>query len=137
MTNLEEDDFAQSRPSAALQADCSPSRVLRADADACRAAFSAYALDNVVYERAHRIVLRSMDVKGLLERDDVRKELTKRKLCGEVDYSKVEHVCGPLETPAAFEIEDITRGLRPGGPRPSQKRTRASRRLSPDRGSGG
>ena len=44
VTNLEEDDFAQSRPSAALQADCSPSRVLRADADACRAAFSAYSL---------------------------------------------------------------------------------------------
>ena len=116
VTNLEEDDFAQSRPSAALQADCSPSRVLRADADACRAAFSAYALDNVVYERAHRLFCDRLDVKGLLDRDDVRKELTKRKLCGEVDYSNVEHVCGPLETPAAFEkLKTLRAACVPGG----------------------
>ncbi len=116
VTDLEEDDFAQSRPSAALQADCSPSRVLRADADACRAAFSAYALDNVVYERAHRLFCDRLDVKGLLERDDVRKELTKRKLCGEVDYSNAEHVCGPLETPAAYEkLKTLRAACVPGG----------------------
>ena len=116
VTNLEEDDFAQSRPSAALQADCSPSRVLRADADACRAAFSAYSLDNVVYERAHRLFCDRLDVKGLLERDDVRKELTKRKLCGEVDYSNVEHVCGPLETPGAYEkLRTLRAACVPGG----------------------
>ena len=89
---------------------------MRADADACRAAFSAYALDNVVYERAHRLFCDRLDVKGLLARDDVRKELTKRKLCGDVDYSNIEHVCGPLETPAAFaKLKTLRAACVPGG----------------------
>jgi len=125
VNNLEEDDFALSRPSAALATDCSPSKVLRQDADACRAAFDAYALDNVVYERAHRLFCDRLDVKGLLDEEKVRVELRRRRLCGEVVYDDVEHVCGPLETPAAFtKLKGLRAMCVPGGAKAVNRKPR-------------
>lgn len=101
LTGLVDDDFAQSRASASLKAQCSPSKVLRADGDACRYAFDAYYLDNVVYERAHRVFCDRLESAGLVEQPAIRAELDRNRLCGETRFDDVEHVCGVLETPEA------------------------------------
>lgn len=101
LTGLVDDDFAQSRASASLKAQCSPSKVLRADGDACRYAFDAYYLDNVVYERAHRVFCGRLESAGLAGQPAIRAELDRNRLCGETRFDDVEHVCGVLETPEA------------------------------------
>ncbi|KAH8055999.1 acid phosphatase [Aureococcus anophagefferens] len=101
LTGLVDDDFAQSRASASLKAQCSPSKVLRADGDACRYAFDAYYLDNVVYERAHRVFCDRLESAGLAGQPAIRAELDRNRLCGETRFDDVEHVCGVLETPEA------------------------------------
>ncbi|KAH8060452.1 acid phosphatase [Aureococcus anophagefferens] len=51
---VESRDLRPDRPSAALAGRCSPSRVMRSDPAACRAAFAGHALDVRVFEAAHR-----------------------------------------------------------------------------------
>jgi len=40
---------------------------------------------------------------GLIDRPDVRKELDRGSLCGIVDFSHVDDVCGRLETPEVLQ----------------------------------
>mmetsp|Transcript_8332 Transcript_8332/g.27288 ORF Transcript_8332/g.27288 Transcript_8332/m.27288 type:complete len:242 (-) Transcript_8332:196-921(-) len=113
--DLDDDDFAKSRESSQQRTlssssssstkkknkVCSPQRVLRDDASACRAVFAAHAWDFYVYEKAHRIFCDRLNDAGLVGRPDVRRELTANRLCEDLDFSQVDHVCGLLETPDA------------------------------------
>ena len=101
LTDLVDDDFAQSRASASLQMACSPSKVIRNDPDACRFTFDRYRLDNIVYERAHRVFCGRLATNGLLDDPAIRAELDRNRLCGDVRFDDVEAVCGPLETERA------------------------------------
>lgn len=101
LDDLDPEDFAKSRVSSALDRRCSPPRVLRNDATACREAYRASHLDNVLFERAHRIFCARLDESGLSRRPDIRTELQQNRLCGDVDFSNADHFCGRLETPVA------------------------------------
>ena len=100
--SLDASDFSKSRASYSLTRKCSPQRVLRNDATACRNVFDAHQWDFVVYERAHRIFCARLHDAGLLDDPMVRRELTANRLCEAIDYSLVDHVCGLLETPDAI-----------------------------------
>lgn len=106
---LDPEDFAKSRASASLDRSCSPPRILRNDPSACREAYRAYSLDNLLYERSHRLFCQRLDDAGLLARPEIRAELDRSSLCGDTDFSNPEHICGPLETPEALENLRILR----------------------------
>lgn len=101
LDKLDPEDFAKSRTSTSLERTCSPSRVMRFDPTVCREAYRAYELDNLVFERAHRLFCDRLEEAGLRQRQDIQLELKENNLCGNVDFSNVEHVCAPLETPEA------------------------------------
>lgn len=101
LDKLDPEDFAKSRTSASLDRACSPSMVMRLDPTVCREAYRAFELDNMVYERAHRLFCDRLEEAGLMQRKAVQLELKRNNLCGTVDFSNVEHVCAPLETPEA------------------------------------
>ena len=107
--DLTAEDFAQSRASASLKQQCSPSRVLRADPSACRYAFDRYALDNVVYERAHRVFCDRLAASHMIDDPPIRAELDRNRLCGAVKFDDVDDVCGPLEELAALKKLDKLR----------------------------
>jgi len=99
---LDDRDFEKTRGSTQLKKRCSPSRVMRLDGTACRAGFAANALDVVLYERAHRAFCARLEAAGLAGDAAVRRELDTGRLCGEIDHSNVDDVCGPLEGPDAL-----------------------------------
>ena len=54
--------------------------------------------DHEVYEHAHRLFCSRLDKAGLRGDEAVETELASSNLCGALDFSKVDDVCGRLET---------------------------------------
>ena len=111
---VESRDLRPDRPSAALAGRCSPSRVMRSDPAACRAAFAGHALDVRVFEAAHREFCGRLEAAGLRPAADA--ELARAGLCGELRHDDADAVCGPLEAPAALaRLEELRRPCRKDG----------------------
>ena len=68
-------------------------RALRGALDA-----RAHRYDHEIYEHAHRLFCSRLQSAGLRGDEAVEKELAKADLCGALDFSKVDAVCGRLET---------------------------------------
>mgnify|MGYP004252566091 CR=1 FL=1 len=71
---------------------------VRLDAKACRATFAFNKHDHEIYEHAHRLFCSRLDKAGLSGDEAVETELSSSNLCGALDFSKVDDVCGRLET---------------------------------------
>eukprot|EP00633_Aureoumbra_lagunensis_P003220 CAMPEP_0197299808 /NCGR_PEP_ID=MMETSP0890-20130614/46818_1 /TAXON_ID=44058 ORGANISM="Aureoumbra lagunensis, Strain CCMP1510" /NCGR_SAMPLE_ID=MMETSP0890 /ASSEMBLY_ACC=CAM_ASM_000533 /LENGTH=319 /DNA_ID=CAMNT_0042778289 /DNA_START=48 /DNA_END=1010 /DNA_ORIENTATION=+ len=110
-------DFAKSRASVSLDRKCSPPKVLRNDATACRAFYKAHALDFIVFEEAHRIFCHRLHRVGLLDDPIISAELRANRLCDSLNYAKADHACGLLETPQAIVQFKELRARCNGGPR--------------------
>ena len=65
---------------------------------ACRATFAFNRYDHEVYEHAHRLFCSRLQSAGLRGDEAVETELASSNLCGALDFSKVDDVCGRLET---------------------------------------
>ena len=59
-------------------------------------AFNKY--DHEIYEHAHRLFCSRLQSAGLRGDEAVEAELASSNLCGALDFSKVDDVCGRLET---------------------------------------
>ena len=55
--------------------------------------------DHEIYEHAHRLFCSRLQSAGLRGDEAVEAELASSNLCGALDFSKVDDVCGRLETP--------------------------------------
>ena len=71
---------------------------VKLDARACRATFAFNKYDHEVYEHAHRLFCSRLQSAGLRGDEAVEAELASSNLCGALDFSKVDDVCGRLET---------------------------------------
>ena len=71
----------------------------RTYAQACRATFDFNRYDHEIYEHAHRLFCARLEKAGLRGDEAVETELASSNLCGALDFSKVDDVCGRLETP--------------------------------------
>ena len=69
------------------------------DAKACRATFAFNQYDHEIYEHAHRLFCSRLQSAGLRGDEAVETELASSDLCGALDFSDVDDVCGRLETP--------------------------------------
>ena len=67
--------------------------------DQCADAFAFNRYDHEVYEHAHRLFCSRLQSAGLRGDEAVEAELASSDLCGALDFSKVDDVCGRLETP--------------------------------------
>ena len=65
---------------------------------ACRATFAENIYDHEIYEHAHRLFCSRLAKAGLRGDEAVETELASSNLCGALDFSKVDDVCGRLET---------------------------------------
>lgn len=92
-------DFAKIRVKRPKACGGAPS--LTRDPRACRAAFAANAFDHAIYEHARRIFCARLLDAGLRGDAAVARELAAASLCGSLDFSNIEDVCGRLETRAA------------------------------------
>ena len=72
---------------------------VKLDAKACRATFAFNRYDHEIYEHAHRLFCSRLEKAGLRGDEAVETELASSNLCGALDFSKVDDVCGRLETP--------------------------------------
>ena len=109
--DLDASDFEPDRASVSLTKKCSPSKVMRLDPHACRAAFAGHAFDVRLYERAHRAFCDRLDKADLVSHPVVRAELQAKRLCGDTHFDNADHVCGPLETLANVRQLDKLRRL--------------------------
>ena len=71
---------------------------VKLDAKACRATFAFNKHDHEIYEHAHRLFLFEARHGRFEGRRPVETELASSNLCGALDFSKVDDVCGRLET---------------------------------------
>ena len=67
--------------------------------DQCDDALFVAHYDHEVYEHAHRLFCSRLQSAGLRGDEAVEAELASSNLCGALDFSKVDDVCGRLETP--------------------------------------
>ncbi|KAH8053732.1 acid phosphatase [Aureococcus anophagefferens] len=102
-------DFMASRSSGSLKQQCSGAKALRVNATVCRGYFDLNRNDFALYERVHREFCGRLDANDLMGHPNVREELGKARLCGDVDFSDVEDVCGPLEAPDVVAKLDALR----------------------------
>ena len=77
---------------------CQGAESVKLDAKACRATFAFNKYDHEIYEHAHRLFCSRLDKAGLRGDEAVETELASSNLCGALDFSKVDDVCGRLET---------------------------------------
>ena len=77
---------------------CRGAESVKLDAKACRATFAENIYDHEVYEHAHRLFCSRLEKAGLRGDEAVETELASSNLCGALDFSKVDDVCGRLET---------------------------------------
>ena len=77
---------------------CQGADSIKLDAQACRATFAENIYDHEIYEHAHRLFCSRLQSAGLRGDEAVEAELAKADLCGALDFSKVDDVCGRLET---------------------------------------
>ena len=78
---------------------CQGADSIKLDAKACRATFAFNQYDHEIYEHAHRLFCSRLQSAGLRGDEAVEAELASSSLCGALDFSKVDDVCGRLETP--------------------------------------
>ena len=102
-------DFMASRSSGSLKQQCSGAKALRVNATVCRGYFDLNRNDFALYERVHREFCGRLDANDLMGHPNVREELGRARLCGDVDFSDVEDVCGPLEAPDVVAKLDALR----------------------------
>ena len=102
-------DFMASRSSGSLKQQCSGAKALRVNAAVCRGYFDLNRNDFALYERVHREFCGRLDANDLMGHPNVREELGRARLCGDVDFSDVEDVCGPLEAPDVVAKLDALR----------------------------
>ena len=77
---------------------CQGADSIKLDAKACRATFAFNQYDHEIYEHAHRLFCSRLQSAGLRGDEAVETELASSNLCGALDFSKVDDVCGRLET---------------------------------------
>ena len=77
---------------------CRGAESVKLDAKACRATFAFNKYDHEIYEHAHRLFCSRLEKAGLRGDEAVETELASSNLCGALDFSKVDDVCGRLET---------------------------------------
>ena len=77
---------------------CQGADAIKLDAQACRATFAFNRYDHEIYEHAHRLFCSRLQSAGLRGDEAVEAELASSSLCGALDFSKVDDVCGRLET---------------------------------------
>ena len=77
---------------------CQGADSIKLDARACRATFAFNQYDHEIYEHAHRLFCSRLQSAGLRGDEAVESELASSNLCGALDFSKVDDVCGRLET---------------------------------------
>ena len=115
VTNLEEDDFAQSRPSAALRRTVV--RLGSCGRTPTRVELRSRPMLWIMSSMNGRIgcSATASTSRGCWSGMTFARS-SKKDGCGDVDYSNVEHVCGPLETPAAYEkLKTLRAACVPGG----------------------
>lgn len=82
---------------------CGGRRRLALSAVACRGYFKENAEDYALYERAQRLFCARLERAGLLDDAAVAAEIAAADLCGPLDFSREDDVCGRLETARAVD----------------------------------
>ena len=96
--NLTESDFAHARPNPSLSEVCNSLNVRkhRSNKKACLRSMEVNRFDAELYEHTHRSFCRILEDRGLRSHPKVIAEVTRGKLCGDLDFSDTEAYCSHI-----------------------------------------
>ena len=96
--NLTESDFAHARPNPSLSEVCNSLNVRkhRSNKKACLRSMEVNRFDAELYEHTHRSFCRNLEDRGLRSHPKVIAEVTRGKLCGDLDFSDPEAYCSHI-----------------------------------------